>query len=408
MPRSLIHIIWFVVLLGYASAVYFLSLPAHLPVWVTLLLVGVGGYFGLRWLLRYAPQEQATPMAKGDTRRAYAVLAIGLAVIIEKGYRLETQYGYWDAWWLWNHHSKYLQDPVYWRELFTLNDPYHPDYPLFLSSLIAFVWRLMGSFDHAVPYIFSMLIAMLVPTIIFLALYRKNLPVASIAFMLVALNTEYLTMALSMYADQPLAFLFLGAFVCVEYAKDSKQMVAVVAALLGCCIWMKNEGMLLALVFAAFYAKTLFSKGSWKQFVAGIALPLIAYCFLKVNAPANDLVKGQGGSSVERLMDVNRYVAICKYFYAVFVGPLLYVSIVVLLYMVYCFISRQWPGRNLLIGMVCILGFGFVYVLTPQELDWHLNTSAGRVIYQVVPAMVYAMARNCCNLRVFTDAEQFL
>lgn len=407
MPRSLVHIIWFLLLLGFASAIYFLSLPAHLPVWITLLLVGVGAYFSLRWLLKHAPQDEEAPLDKKDAWRAYAILLIGLGLIVEKGYRLQTQFGYWDAWWLWSHHSKYLQDSAYWRELFTLNDPYHPDYPLFLSSLIAFVWRLLGNFNHAVPFVFSILIAVLVPSVIFLALYRKNLLVASFAFLLVALNTEYLTMALSMYADQPLAFLFLGAFVCVEYATTNKQMVVVVAALLGCCIWMKNEGMLLALVFTAFYAKTLLGSGRVKQFAAGIALPLVAYAFLKLNAPANDLVKGQGGSTVDRLMDVARYEAICKYFYALLVGPLMYVSIAVMLYVVYCFLARQWPGRNFLIGMVCLIGFGFVYVLTPQDLGWHLSTSAGRVIYQVVPAVVYAMARNCCNLRVFTNAEQF-
>lgn len=407
MPRSILHIIWALLLLGFTSIVYFLSLPVHLPVWATLLVVVVFGYFSLRWMLGQMPPEVVPVMSRGDVIRAYIVLFIGLCAMVGKSYRIEQQYGYWDAWWLWDHHAKYLQDPVYWRELFRLDDAYHPDYPLFLSSLIAFVWRLMGNFDQSVPYVFSIMIGVLVPCTIFLSLYRKNLLVASMAYLLIAFDTDFLSMALSMYADQPLALLLLGAFVCVEHAKVNKQAVIVVAALLGCCIWMKNEGMLLALVFTAFYAKTLLGKGNAKRYAAGIALPLMTYTFLKWNAPANDLIKGQGSKTFAYLTDADRYSSICKYFHSLLTGQLLPLVWAVGFYFIYCYLERKWPGRNLLLLFTCIIGIGFVYVLTPHDLSWHLTTSANRILYQLIPSFVYVMARNFCNLGIFSNAEQF-
>lgn len=407
MGRDVRHILWAVLLLGFTSMIYFLSLPAHLPIWVTLLLIVAYGFLSARWMARHIPAAAAPAMTRGDMAKAYLVFFAGLAFMVKRGYRVEQEFGHWDAWWLWDHHAKYLQDSAYWRELFKLNDPYHPDYPLFLSSVIAFVWRLMGSFDKVVPFTFSMLVALWSPCVIFLSLYRRNLLVASVAFLLLAFHTEYLTMALALYADQPLAFLFLFAFVCMELVPTNRNMVPVVMALLGCCIWMKNEGMMLALVFVAFHARALLGNGNAKRALIGIALPLCVYALLKLNAPANDLVKGQGAMTLERLLDGKRYVQIWSFFYKILSGPMLPFSLVMFIYLLYCYVVGRSPGRNMLLLFTCILGFSFVYVLTPQDLSWHLSTSADRVLYQLLPSFIYVMARNFCNLRLVADAEQF-
>lgn len=400
-------IIWLSLLLGFTSMVYFLSLPAHLPVIVTCVIVLVYAFISYRWFTKHIPYHVGLQSTTGDSARAYMILVAGLAVIVYKAYNIEKQYGHWDAWWLWDHHARYLQDSTYWRQLFTLNDEYHPDYPLFLSSLIAFFWRLTGTFNSLVPYTFSIFIAVVIPATIFISLHTRNLTIACFAFVVFAFSDAYHTFALAQYADQPLGFLYLCAFICLENARQQKHLITVIGGLLGCCIWMKNEGMLLSLIFILFNARTLLANGNATRFAAGIVFPLSVYAYLKLNAPANDLVKGQSMKTIQLLADGSRYRLIGSYFYTRLTDHALPATICAVFYGVYCYAARRLPGRNILTLITCAIGFALVYLLTPHDLSWHLNTSFDRVLFQLMPAFVYVIARNLCNLRFYTEAGQF-
>ena len=43
-----------------------------------------------------------------------------------------------------------------------------------------------------------------------------------------------------------------------------------------------------------------------------------------------------------------------------------------------------------------LLGFFFVYILTPHELSWHLDTSLSRLFLQLWPSIVF-VACLCLN-----------
>ncbi len=392
-------------LLGSISMIYFLSLIAHLPVAVTVLLIIIYGLVSYKWLRKNMPVSEEVLTHKGDSIRDYALFFIGLLFIVVRSYFIEEQYGNWDAWWLWDYHAKYLQDPAYWRELFKLNDAYHPDYPLFVSSLIAFFWRCIGNYTMLVPYTFSIIVTLAVPAVIYLSLYNKNRFVAAVAYLMLAMNPTYLLFGLSQYADQPLGLMFLCALITMEQARLHEELVIVVAALLGCCIWMKNEGLWLSLVFVMFNARLLFAN--WKRFAAGIAFPVVVFGFLKLNAPANDLVKEQGADTFAQLFDVTRYKLVGNYFYTRFTDHTLVITACTIMYVIYCYLTRRSPGRNIWMLFTCTVGFGFVYILTPHDLSWHLATSFDRVLFQLVPAFVYVLARNFCELRLFVSREGF-
>jgi hypothetical protein len=407
MPRDVRIILWLLLLCGFTSVLYFFSLIAHVPVIVTTLVVAGWAGASLWWMLQKIAVWPEAALSTRNQLRAYVVFAGGLAVIVSNAYIHTKQYGHWDAWWLWDHKAKYLQGEGYWRELFALNDSFHPDYPLFLSSLVAFVWRVMGSYNHIVPFTFSMMVAVCSPALIFLSLYRRNLIVASLAFLSLAFSSVFVNMSVALYADQPLAFLFLSAFVCVRYAHTDNRLVAITAAFLGCCMWMKNEGMMLAIIFTLFYARTLLAGGRYKWFAAGIALPLLAWVVLKLGAPANDLVKGQGGASLVRLTDMGRYQLIGKHYYGVVTAGLMPLVVATAVYLLYCYQIRRWPGKNLLLLLTCVVGYTIVYVLTPLDLEWHLSTSADRILFQLVPAFIYVMASNFCNVSLVSNSHSF-
>jgi hypothetical protein len=406
MEKNLRSVIWLAILMGFTSTFYLISLPLHLPVIATALVIAVWGYFSYRWLKSIVPASNTDMLQKADKTRAYIFLLAGVIAIIFRSHNLAMQYGHWDSWWLWDHHAQYLQDPVHWKQLFTLNDDFHPDYPLLLSSIVAFVWRLIGSNTIVVSYAIGFIFALIIPVTIFLSLYTRNLAVAAFAFIILIFNDAYITFASAQYADQPLGFFFLCTIICQQYVSGNKWMPAVIGMLLGCCIWTKNEGMLLALVFMLFHYKPLLANGNYKRLLVGISLPLFCYVFLKINAPANDLVRGQNMTTIHNLFNLSRYQLIIHFFYIRFIGYATAISIAAVAYGAYCFAARRSPGRNILMLLTCAAGYGMVYVLTPHDLEWHLSFSFDRVLFQLIPAIVYVMANNFAKLNV-SVSEQF-
>jgi len=404
MQPALRFFVWLMLAFGFTSMTYFLSLPAHLPFLLTVFIVACFATLSFIWFKRNIPVSSGQP-DQPDVFRAYVVFFAGLAFLVYKGYQLEAEYGYWDAWWLWDHHAKYLQDATYWRELFKLDDAYHPDYPLYVSSLIAFAWRLTGTFSMLVPYAFSALVALVFPCAFFLSLYPRNLVVATMAFVLLVFNESFVRQAFNQYADQPLGLLLFCAIFCMQYARQNAHVITVIGALLGCMIWMKNEGLLLSAVFLLFNYRVLLGGGSWRKFITGIAFPLCVYAFLKLNAPVNDLLKGQGAETIHRLADLSRYEAVFSNLFTLLASQGAGLLLCFLFYGVYCYVARLSPGRDVFMLLACMLGFCMVYIVTPHDLGWHIRTSMERVVYQLLPALIYVVARDLSTVRISMSRE---
>ena len=158
----------------------------------------------------------------------------------------------------------------------------HPDYPLCLSATLAFLHRISAEhYPLAIPFGFSFIIVMLIPVWVYLEQYKKNIIVAAAALFLFATDDFYFIRGLSEYADTLLAFFFLAALICINHAAENKKYIALSAAFLGCCAWTKNEGVVLAGIFALFYARTLFSRANIKYTIGGVVLPLAALLTFK-------------------------------------------------------------------------------------------------------------------------------
>jgi len=247
---------------------------------------------------------------------------------------------------------------------------------------------------------------LLVPVTIYLALYRKNLPIAALAFFLIVIDDLYLEHGLSQYADVPLAFLFLCAFICMGYAKKQVAMVAVTGALLGCCMWTKNEGEMLSVIFILFNIKALVENKRWKYFIAGIALPLLVLVVFKSMTPTTDLIGAQSAKTHGYISDVSRYQLIWQFLGDNFNHNFLTIKIGLIMYAVFCFAQKKWPGKGIVILLCAIVGYFFVYVMTPLPLEWHLMTSIDRLLMQLMPSFVFVMALRFSNLQFsFSDQE---
>ncbi len=407
MQKNILHIIWVFVFLGFVSMAYYLSLLPGLPFVVIVLLVAAFGYLSYRWISKNITTQEPVIMSRAHTNWSYAVLLAGVIVVTNKTWYLETKYGYWDSWTVWNYHARFLQYPEYWKRLFYIDLLYHPDYPLYLPGTIAFFRRLTCINSAIIPFTFSYMVALLVPVSIFLALYRKNLPVATLVFMLIATDDFYLERGVAHYADVPLGLLFLFALICLEQVRKQAAVVLLTAALLGCCAWMKNEGIMLAGIFIVFNLRDLFAGGRWKYFFAGIAFPVLTLIVFKSSVPATDIIAGQSVKTSQFLTDWSRYAITWQYLGDNFNHNYVAIKLGLMVYAVFCFAEKKAPGRELVILLCCTLGYCMVYVMTPKGIEWHLQTSMDRVLLQVMPGFMYVLALRFCNLR-FSLADKQL
>lgn len=384
------HILFIGLGIGCISILYFLLLIPGLPVFITGPVIIAALVFLYRWLNKeYQPPVQ-------NNIWCMAILAIALVLIADKADGLAEKHGQWDAWAIWNLHALYLAGPEYWQNMFQNLEHAHPDYPLALPATIAFFSRLVGGFHLLVPYTLHVLVMLCIPVLIYTELYRKSLLLASLALLMFVTNDMFITQGVSQMADTMLAFFFLAAFICFDYARENRQMIILTSAFLGLGMWTKNEGIMLSLVFVAFHAKVFVFE--WKRALYGLALPLIALLVFKLGyAPANDLVARQSAETFSNITDWGRYEQIYRSWMDTINLHYKTLKYLVVLYLLYCLLRRKLPDSRLLLILTCLAGYFMIYVFSHQDLDWHLFTSAHRLLHQLMPVTVYVFAHKFVN-----------
>lgn len=385
------YIIYALLLLGGISCLYFLCLFAGLPLFVPVLLVA-----GLCYLLYRHVVPDNTPQAFEQKRTSWlalGVLTLGMGILTNSAVGVAEKHGLWDAWAIWNYHARFLVSPEHWRNLFLSNENDHPDYPLGVPSAVAFFWRLTpGKIAYLIPFVIAIFTTIATPMLLFAELYKKHFVVASLALFLFAYNAFFIRIGVAQYADPLVSLFFLAAMVCLDHVPEHKKYVAFAAALLGCCIWTKNEGVILAVICMTFYANVFFSRRYLKMTLAGLALPLLTYVlFHTCIVSANDLVAGLGNDTWDKIKTPFRYMLIREWFGHNLVDNFPYMKKVFYAYFIVCLLQRKWPGRQMIMVCTCLLAYMLIYVVTRYDLQWHLETSQNRLMLQMMAPIVYAM-----------------
>src|SRR5262249_18352220 len=123
-------------------------------------------------------------------------------------------------------------------------------------------------------------------------------------------------------------------------------------------------------------------------------------------APTNDIISGQGlRETVERVLDPSRHATVAIAFGqgAVLFGSwsrFFYVPLIMLLYLLLSYDSAERrfgaafaiPAVTLL---TMVLGYYFVYITTPHDLAWHLQSSLDRLFMQLWPSFVFTFFMLC-------------
>ncbi len=380
------------------SLLYFLSLVIGAPFVITIPVVFIGAGFVFYWVVKGGKEEDDAVL---HPFLSPLILFVGVYKILQNFYPLAEKYGGWDAWGIWNLHSKYMADGANWKKMFQNISFAHPDYPLYIPAVNGFFIRLFGGqYTMVIPFVLQFAITLFIPVIIYLETLKKNIVVAAVILLMFAADTFFLTKGATQYADTPLAFFFLCAFACINYAKESSKYVLMAAASLGCCMWIKNEGAILAFIFIVCYAPDLFARKNIGAFAVGIGLPLLVYLLFKTHyAPDAAIVSGQGKDSFNQLLMKDRYDLVWDYFKNNVAQKYYYVKICLFVYFGFCIIERRGPDKQFFVLLLCIIAYTMIYILTPGKIEWLLETSQERLMHQLMPALMFVFAQRFAGVQ---------
>jgi hypothetical protein len=381
-----------------------------------LLLLGLGIY---AWRQR----KPARPVLHLKNRTGFWLLALFAGLIFAlfllnflaqwQKLAFEKPFGDWDAWAIWNLRAAFIASGDEWLKGFSPVVLWsHPDYPLLLPLNVARLWALLGERSVLAPVIWGLLFQLSLVGLLAssVRLQRGALQgwlagILGIAAISVSLNFRQ-------YADIPLAYYFLAANVLLfmgnTLAGRGPGPVMLAGLMTGAALWTKNEGWaLLVAVIAVQLLLDLVSRRPLAQitrwfgfFLLGLLPLLLATLYFKLTlAPPNDIVGNLNITAIKgKLVEVPRYLTILKAARSQFInyGDLALPMLPLLLaYGILVGISFPKIQRSsilaLLLRVVIITGIYFmIYLLTPNNLTWQLNTSLERLITQILPSALFS------------------
>lgn len=322
-------------------------------------------------------------------------------------------HGEWDAWMNWDMRARmFFRGGDGWRAAFSGAFPWsHPDYPVLVPTLVARSWLYAGKETVLGPHLVAATFTFGTVALLGSALaVLRGRSQGLLAAMILLATPFFVVHGTSLYADVPLAFFLLAAFVALgldaRYGDATARFAALAGLATGLAMWTKNEGWLFgaALVAALILAGR---REGWAvlrprlvAFAAGALAPVLLVLVFKLAfAPPNDLLSTLGlDRTVGRLTDPGRYALTAREYVlhllsfgsnrlGAAVWPL-----------AACFaglgLARARPGRSWLrTGAVTLLlllaGHFLVFVSMADELARLLASSLDRLLLQIWPAALF-------------------
>ncbi|MDF2433451.1 MAG: hypothetical protein JWP44_3082 [Mucilaginibacter sp.] len=307
-----------------------------------------------------------------------------------------SKYGGWDAWAMWNLKARYLFYPDYWKNIFVPAMSFSSrDYPLMLPSIIAFLCHAVSSDTPLVPMLFSYVILILVPLLVYYALWREELYLyAFLALVIFVFDDSFKQLAMAQEADTLLSLLILLTFVLYN-TLDSKggHQVSILAFICASCAWEKNEGIVFMLLFSGCFIITNYRNYAiLKNYAAGSIIPVIIWASFKLGyTPSNTVMANNATAAtlIMHLTDTGRYLVITKAWVIMLFTKYLILIVLTLA----ALIANRRALLRLPFAVISLLMVAYfaVYLIAPGELNWLLSTSLVRLFLHVYPSLVYLL-----------------
>ncbi|HUR58011.1 MAG TPA: glycosyltransferase family 39 protein [Opitutaceae bacterium] len=390
---------------------FFVTLITERPAWYS---AGIESVAAAALLWQLAARWQREPRVGGasvGTRGEWLLpllfmpASLVAGIVAWRTYQAEPLGG-WDGWAIWNMHARFmLRAGSDWPELLVAPSLSwtHPDYPRLIPASVARMWAWAGNEDPSAPALVSVVFAGATVALLVAVLARlRGRSVALVSGIVLLATPFFVTFAANEHADIPLGTFMLAALVGVIAPGAAQARGGAVLA--GLCAagaaWTKNEGLLFAAAFAAALMLHLWrgkAFGSAKRFLVALAIGLIPVVYFKVQlAPANDLISASAGSWVEKIADPTRHATILASFgrdLARFgewqIAPWLALALPFAAWRA----RRRFGPAELLVPVlvgVMLVGYYAVYLVSPQNLAWHIDNSLVRLLLQLWPLTILA------------------
>ncbi len=313
---------------------------------------------------------------------------------------LTQKFGFWDAWAVWNVKAKFLFfDGGVWTRIFLpLKDWLSPDYPILLPSIIASGWKLINAETFWIPLVVSVIFAWSVVVLVkesVSSLLGKELGI--LAGLIVFLSPNFVFWGGSQYADIPLAaYLFLGFWLLFKARNKIEFIISGFS--FGLAMFVKNEGTLYFLIILASFVLAFYLSGRREEaknylfLLIGLVPGIVSLAIVKFLTPSMVYFQGGAGGIFSRLAGHNLFV-VSKGFWAIFWGGNLFWPIFILLFIF--LIPRKlefWHIFFLVFLSLSFLAYLFIYLVTPLDIFDHIIHSFDRLLIQILPLFVFALA----------------
>ncbi len=323
---------------------------------------------------------------------------------------IKEPHGLWDAFNYWNLKAKFIsRAPSEWPSLFQqmVSEAFHPDYPLLQTGYIARCWLHIKNESVWVPIVFSFIftfctIGLLASSVSFFTNKTKGL----IAGLILLATPFYMTMGDSQYADNTVGFFYLATIVLLTFARKGTlikpHLLIAAGVTAGLSAWSKNEGLLFIVSLFLSQLTLLFFKNyrellsELKYLLLGMLPILLLVAYYKIAiAPPNDIISAQGMGTFVKLTDYSRYATVSLCYMEQFHGfgkwmlnPW-WLFLFGILYKGIIKENRRSLISNFAILLFMLIGFFFIYIVTPLDLVFHLSTSIHRLFFQLFPTFIF-------------------
>jgi 4-amino-4-deoxy-L-arabinose transferase-like glycosyltransferase len=228
--------------------------------------------------------------------------------------------------------------------------------------------------------------------------YLRSSSQAAIAAILLLGTPGLLLFSTFQTADIPLTYFFLasaGLFVLAGN-ENNRNLLFLSGMMAGLSAWTKNEGIpfvILLILCTIFVFGIRQARANLFSLLAGMALPsMIIILFKTVISVNNDLFTNNGLSEIiSKLLNPTRYIQILPHL----ISELIHIgnwpiSIIVVL-LVYGWIVGIRNPSSLTEKVLWIIPLSqfaiymLIYIITPHDLEWHLNYSMSRLLIHLFP-----------------------
>jgi len=332
-------------------------------------------------------------------RLALCVAAVMVAVIL--GSPLTS----WDARVIWFFHGKRI---FLGNDILAQLDNYipatHNDYPVLIPAVAASLARSVGYWNEVFPRL--SILTIVLPALVFIAIRieRTNHVLAWLTCVLVLGNKLLINgfmdslLALTV-ASLGVAYMELHAGGRIRGAGERWGLVFLVLVLTVALPHLKNEGMLAVIAFGISMGVR---SRQWRVPLVATVLATVGYVAgwrlpVALHEVQTDLFSpGLVARAAARLTDPAAFILIGAWF-ALHAGPACVALVAhARTRRAGLSIDESWVRALAFVG-VCVSGMAAIYLTTPNDLAWHLETSARRVflpvVFYVLTIVIYDLAQ---------------